>query len=126
MRVTLSNRTFQMLQVFAQEGPDFFMRIEEAQGFDQRPFRALLVHRWIVYRAGRGFHITREGRKAWSDFYAPAINRGEHSLTRPLTTLFNPSAYGLAIVSRIKGKPAGKPAETAREAVHQIRDQKAV
>jgi len=94
----LSNRQYPMLRAFADEGPDFFMSIDEAQRFDQRPFRSMLVHRWIVYRPGRGFHITREGRAAWHEFQQTEIFRKNPTL--PLTAYFDASAYGLKVVKR--------------------------
>jgi hypothetical protein len=75
------------------------MTIAEAQTFDQRPFRSMLIRQWIVYRPGRGFHITREGRDAWNEFHTTNIAR--MNPTMPLTAYFDPTAYGLA-------KPKGK------------------
>jgi hypothetical protein len=82
-----------MLRTFADEGSDYFMRIEEAQTFDQRPFRSMLIQKWIAFRPGRGFHITREGRAAWREFEETEIQRKNPSL--PLTAYFDPAAYGL-------------------------------
>ena len=90
----LSNRQYPMLAAFALESADFYMRIEEAQAFDQRPFRSMLIQEWIAYRPGRGFHITRKGRAAWSEFGNTDITRKDSS--RPLTSLFDMNAYGLA------------------------------
>ena len=89
----LSNRQYPMLRIFADAGPDYFMRIEEAQVFDQRPFRSMLIHKWIAYRPGRGFHITREGRAAWKEFENTNIERKDPTL--PLTAYFDATAYGL-------------------------------
>jgi hypothetical protein len=89
----LSNRQYPMLRTFAEESPDYFMRIEEAQAFDQRPFRSMLIQGWIQFRTGRGFHITREGRAAWREFEHTEILRKNPSL--PLTAYFDPTAYGL-------------------------------
>lgn len=106
--IQLSNRTFPMLQVFASAGSDYHMRIEEAQTFDQRPFRALLMHKWIAYRPGRGFHITKEGRKAWDQFEHTSIER--QNPRRPLTAYFDPTAYG--------PRPMKRSTETVREALN--------
>lgn len=89
----LSNRQYPMLQVFHDLKPDEFLSLDDAQSYDQRPFRSMLVRKWIVYRAGKGFHITREGRAAWTEFLTTDIARKDP--TRPLTAYFDPTAYGL-------------------------------
>lgn len=92
----LSNRQYPMLRTFIEGGRDYYMTIEEAQAFDQRPFRSMLVQRWVVYRPGRGFHATKEGRQAWEEFLNTEILRKNPSL--PLTAFFDPTAYGLRLV----------------------------
>jgi hypothetical protein len=94
----LSNRQYPMLRAFAATLRDFHMPIAEAQKYDQRPFRSMLVRRWIAYRPGRGFHITKEGRAAWDEFQAGEIWRKNPSL--PLTRYFDPAAYGLRVVAK--------------------------
>lgn len=89
----LSNRQFPMLSMFA-ESADFNLSISDAQKFDQRPFRSMLVQKWVVYRPSRGFHITPRGRQAWREFNSTDIFRRNPS--RPLTAYFDPTAYGLA------------------------------
>jgi hypothetical protein len=89
----LSNRQYPMLRTFADEREGFYMSIHDAQYYDQRPFRSMLIRRWIVYRASKGFHITREGRAAWREFQATEIARKNPTL--PLTAYFDPGAYGL-------------------------------
>ncbi len=86
----LSNRQYPMLEIFAS---GVFMRIEEAQLFDQRPFRSMLIRKWIAYKPGRGFHITPEGRKAHEEFHHTEIARKNPLL--PLTRYFDPTAYGV-------------------------------
>src|SRR5215467_8020293 len=92
--IQLSNRTYPMLQTFVHGGSGYHMRIEEAQAFDHRPFRALLVRGYVAYRPGRGFHITREGRTAADAFEHTPIDRKDP--TMPLTAYFDPVAYGLS------------------------------
>jgi hypothetical protein len=82
-----------MLQALFDNGSDRYMNIEEAQKFDQRPFRSMLIHRWCAYRPGRGFHITREGKDAYHEFLSTDILRKNPTL--PLTRYFDPTAYGL-------------------------------
>ena len=89
----LSNRQYPMLREFAEQSSSYFMPIHVAQKFDQRPFRSMLIQRWIAYRPGRGFHITREGRQAWHEFVTTEIFRKNSML--PLTAFFDPTAYGL-------------------------------
>jgi hypothetical protein len=92
MMIQLTNRTHPMLRTFIELGSGY-MNIEDAQAYDQRPFRAMLVRRWIAYRPGRGFHITREGREAYRNFVSTEIWRKDP--TRPLTRYFDATAYAL-------------------------------
>lgn len=89
----LSNRQHPMLRTFIDGGSGFYMPIEEAQTFDQRPFRSMLIQGWVSFRPGRGFHITQEGRDAWQEFYSTDITRKNPTL--PLTSYFDATAYGL-------------------------------
>jgi hypothetical protein len=100
-----------MLQTFAtaKEHDDYYMSIEVAQKFDQRPFRSMLIRGWIKFRPGRGFHITKEGRAAWNEFLTTDIIRKNPS--RPLTAYFDPTAYGLRVVAR--GPSRATPAHAA-------------
>ena len=99
---SLSNRQYPMLKVFAEAISTYYMSIDEAQRYDQRPFRSMLYHRWITFRPGRGFHITRLGRDAWRIFFHTAIWRKDPTL--PLTAYFDPTAY--ALKKRTKGAAA--------------------
>jgi|SRR5215467_4427651 len=96
----LSNRQFPLLQAFV-ENRDIAMPIEEAQRWDQRPFRSMLIQGWVRY-AGNGFKITREGRQAWEEFQHTDILRKNPNL--PLTSYFDPDAYGLK--TRVRGRAA--------------------
>lgn len=96
----LSNRQYPMLRAFIDGGAGFYMRIEEAQTYDQRPFRSMLIQKWVAYTPGRGFHITREGRDAWNEFLTTDIARKNPSM--PLTAYFDPTAYGLAKPKRAR------------------------
>lgn len=90
----LSNRQYPMLRAFIDGGRGFFMAIEEAQTYDQRPFRSMLIQEWVAFSPGRGFHITQKGRDAWAEFLSTDIARKNPSL--PLTAYFDPTAYGLS------------------------------
>ena len=90
----LSNRQYPMLRALVDNGPDHYMSIGEAQQFDQRPFRSMLIRGWCAYRPGRGFHITSEGRAAMREFLDTDIARKNPML--PLTAYFDQTAYGLA------------------------------
>lgn len=95
----LSNRQYPMLLALVQNGRDGYMTIEEAQRWDQRPFRSMLIQGWCAFRPGRGFHVTKEGEAAMHEFQTTEILRKNPSL--PLTAYFDPTAYGL---SRKKGQ----------------------
>lgn len=89
----LSNRQYPMLTMLFQNGPRY-MPIEDAQKFDQRPFRSMLIQGWAAYRPGKGFHITPKGIDAYREFQSTDIER--HDPTKPLTRYFDFLAYGLA------------------------------
>ena len=89
--ITLSNRQFPMVQAFMDGGTDFYMTIEEAQRYDQRPFRSMLIRQWVQFRPGHGFYLTRTGRDAWHDFQSTEIWRKNPTL--PLTAYFDPTSY---------------------------------
>lgn len=92
----LSNRQFPMLETFAS---GIYMRVDEAQHYDQRPFRSMLIQRWIAYKPGRGFHITPAGRKAHAEFHHTEIARKNPTL--PLTALFDPTKYGVRYTDKV-------------------------
>ena len=93
--MTLSPRQYPMLQIFADEQEDYRMSIEEAQHFDQRPFRSMLMREYVVYRRGEGFKLTKLGREAWGTFHQTDIAR--KNPLAPLTSYFDPTAYGLKL-----------------------------
>ena len=85
-----------MLETFA---TGVYLSISEAQHYDQRPFRSMLVRGWIAFKPGRGFHITHEGRKAHDDFHHGNIARKNPQ--GPLTRYFDPLAYGLTLPQKV-------------------------
>jgi hypothetical protein len=89
----LSSMQYTMIRAFVEKGTAFHMPIEQAQEFDQRPFRSMLVRKWITYHPGRGFCATKEGREAWREFLSREIWRKNPSL--PLTCYFDATQYGL-------------------------------
>jgi hypothetical protein len=91
----LSNRQFPMLELFV---TGIYMQIEDAMLYDQRPFRSMLIRKWITYKPGRGFHITDEGRRAHREFHDTNIERKNPML--PLTAYFDPTAYGLRVAPK--------------------------
>jgi hypothetical protein len=80
-----------MLQVFIGNGSDYYMTRDAAQQWDQRPFRSMLIRKWVKYRSGHGFYVTREGRDTWNDFHHRDISRANPLL--PLTSYFE-QIYG--------------------------------
>jgi hypothetical protein len=105
----LSNRQYPMLQAFILDA-SHYMSVKEAQSFDQRPFRSMLVQEWIRYVPGKGFHITPEGRRAWYEFQNTDIARKDPTL--PLTAYFDPEIYGLKLKRMPKRKHADKNGAT--------------
>jgi hypothetical protein len=88
--IRLSNRQLPMLELFI--GGEY-LSIETAKHYDQRPFRSMLIRKWINYRPGRGFKITEAGRDAYEIFMHTDIARKNPLL--PLTAYFDETAYGL-------------------------------
>lgn len=86
----LSNRQYPMLEALAAVD---YISYEEAQAFDQRPFRSMLIRKYMAYKPGKGFHLTQAGRDARKEFYDTDILRRNRNL--PLTAYFDPAAYGL-------------------------------
>ena len=89
----LSNRQYPMLATFATARSDYRMKESEAQMWDQRPFRSMLIQKWITYEPGTGFLITQKGRDAWREFQNTDISRKDPSM--PLTAYFDATAYAL-------------------------------
>jgi hypothetical protein len=92
---TFSGRQLKMLQMFNDNGTEGYISYIDAHAFDQRPFRSMLIRKWISYRPGRGFHITREGKAALYSLEQAQITRNEHMISHPLTRYFDSVAYGL-------------------------------
>jgi hypothetical protein len=89
----LSSLQYPMLKMFAEDSRHS-MSVDDAQHFDQRPFRSMLVRKWVAYKPGKGFHATKEGVAAYQEFLSRDITRKNPML--PLTAYFDPVAYGLS------------------------------
>ena len=99
----LSNRQYPMLKTLYDHRS---LSIAEAQKFDQRPFRSMLIRKYCAY-TGHGFKITPAGEAALYEFETTDIARKNPQL--PLTAYFDYKAYGLV-------KPTGKqPKGNVRE-----------
>ena len=90
MTIKMSNRQLAMLEGLAAVD---YMSIEEAQAWDQRAFKSMLLREYAVYAPRKGFHLTAAGRAAQHDFYGCDILRKDR--TRPMTSYFDASLYGL-------------------------------
>jgi hypothetical protein len=86
-----------MLKALYDNG-DKCMTIEEAQQYDQRPFRSMLIQRWAEFHPGRGFSITKRGKGALHEFLSTDIFRKDPTLA--LTSYFDPTAYRLRAPSK--------------------------
>jgi len=91
----LSNRQYPMLRMFCELKGNQYMSIEDAQQWDQRPFRSMLIRKWVSYKPGHGFYATFDGRAALQEFLSTDIAR--HNVMAPLTAYFDPTAYGLRV-----------------------------
>lgn len=79
--VSLSNRGYTMLMVFATENSYYRMTIEQAGQFDQRAFRSMLMREYVVWdRVNKGFRLTSIGRDAFVKFQETDILRKVASL----------------------------------------------
>lgn len=91
--ISLSDLGFPMLQALNRMKGGV-MTVEEAQAFDQRPFRSMLIRGYVSYsRKEGGFYLTEAGQKAWLDFNSRDITRKNPHL--PLTAFFDAAAFGL-------------------------------
>lgn len=124
--ISLSNRGYPMLRTFADEGPAYAMTIDQAQHYDQRPFRSMLMRGWIAYKPGKGFMLTKDGRRAWEQFLSTDI--GRKNWEAPLTAYFDPDAYGLKKPKR-KARPVkqvaaaqSKPPVSYQATVRELRE----
>lgn len=94
----LSELQYPMLQHFVDKGyGTYHMSVEEAQTFDQRPFRSLLIRKWVSYNR-RGFFLTKDGARAWNEFHTRSIIRKDPSM--PLTAYFDAKHYGLHVIRK--------------------------
>jgi hypothetical protein len=98
---TLSKRSYPMLQAFVSNRDDY-MKIAEAQRFDQRPFRSMLLRGWINFRPSYGFYLTKEGRQAWHDFHQTDIVR--HNPMLPLCAYWREKYDAGGTMSKRKAK----------------------
>jgi hypothetical protein len=78
-----------------------YLSIEQAQHFDQRPFRSMLIRGWVAYLPGRGFRLRKAGRRGMN-FTILASNEESH---HALGAARRAAAYGLAPARR-KGAAA--------------------
>lgn len=108
----LSNRQYPMLQMFVDMKDDQYMTEEQAKHWDQRPFRSMLIRKWVSYRPGHGFYATKDGREAMKEFLSTDIARQDYGA--PLTAYFDAKAYGLRRTAR--RKPPGKQDRQLHEA----------
>ena len=99
--IQLTERTNGLLEVFAREGLDYHMAIEELQSYDLRPARALHMRGYIAF-GRKGAHITKEGLAAWDKWHNPSLTRKDP--TMPLSHYFDSVAYGLPVVRKKRAK----------------------
>jgi hypothetical protein len=112
----LSNRQWPMLRALY-DNMGGFMTIEQAQKFDQRPFRSMLIQGWCAFRPGRGFHITPEGKAAMHEFQDTDIKRKHPEF--PLTKYFDITAYSLHQLG-VKAAPRSAPSKKATGSVREM------
>ena len=103
--IVLSNRQYPMVQAFVDMG-EGYMDIETAQRYDQRPFRSLLIRKWVAFRPGHGFHLTPRGPATHGAITMPPRSGGRTS-TLPLTAYFDVTAYKLKVAPK---RAAGRAA----------------
>lgn len=97
----LSSLQYPVLRSFCEHASEYFS-VEDAQVWDQRPFRSMLMRGWVGYVKGKGFHVTKDGRAALTDFTTRDGFRRDSMRNNPLTSYFDPVAYGLHIPQQQK------------------------
>jgi hypothetical protein len=90
--IALSKRQHAMLELLVNQKNEY-LSYEQAQELDQRPFRSMLIQKWVSYRPQRGFRVTKEGVDAWNEYLAADITR--KNTHAPLTKIFDAVFYGL-------------------------------
>jgi hypothetical protein len=118
----LSNLQFPMLESLVNLNGKY-MSIEEAQAFDQRPFRSMLVRGYAEYHPRKGsvkggFSLSKEGRRAWSEFRSTQIFRKNPNL--PLTAYFDPTLYRLKQTAGAAKKRVWRSRPPARTSMRAI------
>ena len=68
-----------MLKTFSESQ----ISLESISAFDQRPFRSMLIRKYVYYNSS-AFHISKEGKRALMSFQTQDISRKDP--TKPLTT----------------------------------------
>lgn len=103
MRVVLSNLQLALLETACHVD---HISLEQAAQFTQTTFGSALreKNKWLAYRPGKGFVITKEGREARARMYEADITRKNPN--GPLTRYFDANAYGLT--PRKKREPKAK------------------
>jgi len=120
MRRPFSGKQLNMLQAFYDNGLAGRVTIEEAMGLLQPTLRSMMIRDYVAYRpnGARGFHITKTGVEAMEDFHAANILRKNPTL--PLTSYFDPAAYGLTMPKQKGARKARGPAPgNVREFINQ-------
>lgn len=102
--IALSKRQHAMLELLVTQKDDY-ISYEQAQELDQRPFRSMLIQKWVSYRPGRGFRVTKDGLDAWNEYLAADISR--KNTHAPLTKMFDAVFYGLVAGPVKPAKKAG-------------------
>ena len=92
MTTRLSSLQYPLLKIFCETGAG--MSIDDAQHYDQRPFRSMLIRGWVKYSPRTGFAVIEHGKEAYHEFLSRDILRRNPAL--PLTAYFDPAAYGLS------------------------------
>jgi len=98
--INLSNRGFPMLHVFAGGN---YITYAQALRYDQRPFRSMLVRKYIEYHPSKkAFKITEVGLRAWEEFTSTEIDQRKD--TRHLTAFFDAARWGFTDNVRVMKK----------------------
>lgn len=86
MSGSFSKRQYAMLQTFCDMRPSEYMSINDAMHWDQRPFRSMLLRKWVVYKHNLGFCATKAGREAMQEFLH--FDNARQNPHLPLTATF--------------------------------------
>lgn len=100
----LSDNQNLMLERFATAPANWYLPLSEAYTINQSTLGSFLFQKWVIFDPSLGkeggFKCTEAGKERWTHRKEANPYRSEGQFRRPLTSYFNPKAYGLRMVRK--------------------------